>query len=347
MSDADAPDPIGPGSAGTAPSSARRRFLGRGVMLTIAAVSLYLIGPSVLEVFSSWDQLGDLEPMWLGLVALAQLAAFVSLWALQRVALKTRSWLPVVTSQLAGNAAARIVPGGAATGTAVQFHLLRTAGINPAKATSGLTAAGLLQLATTFTLPLIALPGVLVGAPAPPSLASAAWLGSILFAVLFALVAAALTYDRPLRLAGQFIEVVRAHTPGLRPSDNSLSLLFLTERDAVIRRLDGRWGRAALFAVARAGFDYLSLMIAITAFGAEARPSFVLLAYASSTLLSLIPLTPGGLGFVEAGLTGALTVAGVPPSDAVAATLLYRLFSFWLPIPIGMLAGVVHRFRSG
>ena len=52
-------------------------------------------------------------------------------------------------------------------------------------------------------------------------------------------------------------------------------------------------------------------------------------------MLALIPLTPGGLGFVEAGLVGTLTLAGVPGSDALAATLLYRLVSYWLPLPAG------------
>ena len=47
----------------------------------------------------------------------------------------------------------------------------------------------------------------------------------------------------------------------------------------------------------------------------------------------MIPITPGGLGFVEAGLTGVLTLAGVTPEHAVLATLLYRLFSYWLPAP--------------
>jgi hypothetical protein len=42
------------------------------------------------------------------------------------------------------------------------------------------------------------------------------------------------------------------------------------------------------------------------------RPSLVLLAYTSAELLALVPFTPGGLGFVEAGLVGTLKLAGVP-----------------------------------
>lgn len=316
-------------------------------MLLVTAVSLYLIAPSILEVFASCDQLADLRPRWLGLVGICQLASLAALWALQRLALRAKRWFPVITSQLAGNAASRVVPGGPATGAAVQFHLLRTARVDTARATSGLAAAGLLQLGTTLALPVVALPAAVLGAPASPELISAAWLGAGLFVVLFAVVTTGLRNDWPLRLAGRGVDIVRARFPGVKPAERATSEVLLEERDALVDGLEGRWLRAALLAVARAAFDYLSLLTALTAFGVQARPSLVLLAYASSSLLSLVPLTPGGLGFVEAGLTGTLALAGVPPSDAVAATLLYRLFSFWLPIPVGLLAGLANRLRYG
>jgi uncharacterized protein (TIRG00374 family) len=52
----------------------------------------------------------------------------------------------------------------------------------------------------------------------------------------------------------------------------------------------------------------------------------------------MIPITPGGLGFVEAGLTGTLVLAGVDAAAAATATLAYRLASFWLPLPGGAIA---------
>ncbi len=69
----------------------------------------------------------------------------------------------------------------------------------------------------------------------------------------------------------------------------------------------------------------LPRLCALRAVGGQPRPSLVLLAYAATQLLALIPLTPGGLGFVEAGLVGTVTLAGVTLQDALVATLLYRL----------------------
>ena len=79
--------------------------------------------------------------------------------------------------------------------------------------------------------------------------------------------------------------------------------------------------------------------------GVVAEPTLVLLAYVAAALLGMIPLTPGGLGFVEAGLTAMLALAGVAGAAAAVATLAYRLISFWLPIPIGGLAYAVFRRR--
>ncbi len=86
-------------------------------------------------------------------------------------------------------------------------------------------------------------------------------------------------------------------------------------------------------------------MAALAALGQHPALSLALLAYFAAQLLGQIPLTPGGLGFVEAGLTGTLALIGVTGGDAVLATLAYRLFSYWLPVPFGGVAWLL--FRRG
>jgi uncharacterized protein (TIRG00374 family) len=120
---------------------------------------------------------------------------------------------------------------------------------------------------------------------------------------------------------------------------------LLAERDAIRAALGSRWWEASLTVAGRQAFDYLSLLAAVAAVGSAPRPSLVLLAFASSTILGMIPVTPGGLGFVEAGLTAALALAGVPAADAVLATLVYRLGSYWLPILAGLVAYLLFRRR--
>ena len=56
---------------------------------------------------------------------------------------------------------------------------------------------------------------------------------------------------------------------------------------------------------------------------------------AAGQLAASLPVTPGGLGVVEGSLTIALVAYGGIEASTVAAVLLYRLVSFWLPVPAG------------
>ena len=115
----------------------------------------------------------------------------------------------------------------------------------------------------------------------------------------------------------------------------------------MVRTLGGRFRQALVVAVGNWLLDYLVLVAALLAIGSEPKLSLVLLAYAVSAVLAMIPITPGGLGFVEAGLTATLTLAGVPSQEALLSTLAYRLFSYWLPLPAGLGAYIVFRRRYG
>lgn len=67
-----------------------------------------------------------------------------------------------------------------------------------------------------------------------------------------------------------------------------------------------------------------------------------LLFLTASSVAAAAP-TPGGVGAVEAALTAALTGVGVPPADALSAVFLFRLMTYWLPVPFGWWA--FHRLQ--
>jgi uncharacterized protein (TIRG00374 family) len=66
--------------------------------------------------------------------------------------------------------------------------------------------------------------------------------------------------------------------------------------------------------------------------------------YLAVQVVRQVPLTPGGIGLIEASLLAGLVTAGAPQSGAAAAVLAYRLISCWLVLPAGLLAYVrLHR----
>jgi uncharacterized protein (TIRG00374 family) len=317
------------------------------LLLLISGISLYVLLPSLVAVASSWRSLEHVDWVFAGLVFVCEATSSVSLWWLDRIALRTRAWFPVATAQLSGNAAGRLLPGGGATATAVTVSMLSRAGIDTGEATAALATSTLLQIATTFALPVLALPAVLGGAPVNHNLAVAAYLGIAVLGGLLAAGAAAFVYNKPLEQVGRATQWLINHTLRRRRPLSGLPQEFIADRDFIRSTVEERWRAAILAAAGNTVFDYLALLCALRAVGAAPRPSLIVLAYAAAELLAFVPFTPGGLGFVEAGLVGALTLAGVPAHDALTATLLYRLAAYWLPLPAGGIAYVLFRRRYG
>jgi uncharacterized protein (TIRG00374 family) len=313
----------------------------------VTAVSLYLLAPALLEVFGAFDELDEIAPLWFPAMVLLQTGSFACMWSVQHLAVRAQRWGPVITSQLASNAFGRVVPGGVAASGAMQYAMLVRGGVPAGAAASGMTASSLLLFATLLALPLLALPAVLGGVAVDPHLTRAALAGAVLFVLMFALGASCVLWDRPLIVAGGAAQAVHNRVRKSRPPITGLPERLLRERDIVVRVLGSEWWEALILASGRWLLDYLTLVAAVYAVGARPHVSLVLLAFCAAQVLGTLPVTPGGLGLVEAGLTGTLALAGVGGGAAVVATLAYRLVSFWLPIPAGAIAAVVHRRRYG
>jgi hypothetical protein len=317
----------------------------RAAMVAVAGIAIYLVFPAITEVLASWPRLSTLNPWWLFAAIAAEVAHFTCTFALQRLALRTRAWFPVITSQLAGNAVSLIVPGGAAAGAAVQFRMLETSGRDTSSTVGGLAAFSLLGVGGLLALPVFALPVVLGGAPTNRGLVNAAILGAVAFVVFTAFGAVVLAYDAPLRWAGRVVQRLRNWALRKRPPLEGLDHILIAQRNDVRAVLGRKWWQALLLSAGRLAFDYLCLLAALRATGSNPRPSLILVAYAVAGIVGLVPITPGGLGIVEASLTGLLVLAGVNSSQAVLATLTYRIASYWLPLCAGPIAYGLFRIR--
>jgi glycosyltransferase 2 family protein len=100
------------------------------------------------------------------------------------------------------------------------------------------------------------------------------------------------------------------------------------------RKLAEGFGGALLLSVAY----IVCLSACVSAFGGSMSIAKVGVVYLTGSALGSIFPTPGGLGAVEAALTAGLTAAGLPGAAAVSAVLLFRLLTFWLPVPFGWVA---------
>jgi hypothetical protein len=130
-----------------------------------------------------------------------------------------------------------------------------------------------------------------------------------------------------------------------RPPLEGLDQTLLSQRDDIRAVLGKQWWQALLLSAGRLALDYLCLLFALRATGSHPRPSLILVAYAVAGIVGMIPATPGGLGLVEASLTGLLVLAEVNSSQAVLATLTYRIASYWVPLLAGPVAYGLFQLR--
>jgi uncharacterized protein (TIRG00374 family) len=91
----------------------------------------------------------------------------------------------------------------------------------------------------------------------------------------------------------------------------------------------------------------LSLFFVAHSLGIPLSFNLALAGYALSLLFTLLSITPAGLGFVEASLVVFLTSTGMSSTQAIAVTIGFRLFDFWLPVAIGGLSLLTLRLTGG
>jgi glycosyltransferase 2 family protein len=245
-----------------------------------------------------------------------------------------------------GYGVAHVLPGGGAVAATVTYGVLRRKGFDPEKVGLALAAVSVLVYGALGVLFAGSLAYMLLLGHLGPVSATASFLLFVL-TLVGALVAYA-AYRRPtlaksaarsgVRLIGRFLRGGQFRSSLGRAETWSTSFLSgLGEQLRTARRQITGSPKEALSLLTLAfgywAFDALCLILMFAALGVPAAPFALLVAYAVATVLSIMPLTPGGIGVFEVTMLAVLAVLGVG-SEATIPILGYRLFNFWLPIPL-------------
>ncbi len=314
-----------------------KSVLRRGFFVVLGVVAIYAMQEQLREVLSAAERLRTIKPGWFAIMAIAQTVSFACMWILTKIVLPKVSWFVAITSQLASNAVSRVVPGGAAIGGATLFRMLAVSGVDRAQAGGALASTSILTTAGLFAIPASAGLLALAGAQIPDSLLQAAFAGGALFVIFVVVGSISIRFTRPLRVFGEGLNWVWGRIGRLRKRDYSVNPdRLIEERDRLVSVVGPRWLKVLLAVAGKWAFDYFTLIASLYGVGAQPRFSLVLLAYAGAAVLSMVPITPGGFGFVEVGLTSILVLSGISLQDATLATMAYRVASLWFPIIAGM-----------
>jgi uncharacterized protein (TIRG00374 family) len=308
------------------------------MVLVLLLVVEYLVLPQVAGARRAISLLADVN---LGLVALGvafEVAALLAYISLTRAVLPRASGLTLGTLariDLSTLAVSHVVPGGSAVGTGMGYRLLVRGGVSGSDAGFALATQG---VGSAVVLNVLLWLGLVISIPLHgfnPLYGTAAIAGIV---VIGGFSAAVLLLTRGEEGAVRIFTTLARKLPLL---DEGRVHRLVHHLAARLRALmfDRRLLVVAVgWAAANWLLDAASLWVFVWAFGHRAGVDALLVSYGLANVLAAIPLTPGGLGVVEAVLTSTLVGFGVPRGVAILGVIGYRLVNFWLPIPVGGLS---------
>ena len=328
---------------------------GRKVLRTAASAVLIAatFGFAIPHLASYGSVWAAVEAMtWVSVLLLAVAAAsnMVTGWIAIRAVLPSVRLRESAAVHLASTAVANTLPAGGALAMGVSWAMLSSWGISSADFALYTVVSGIWNVFARLSLPAVAVVVLLTARRPEAGLIVAAAAGLAVLAAAacglgFLVRSEALTCraDRGMQAAAAvFCRLVRRPVPSRVPG------ALLSFRDQAAALLSARGWLITAATAASQLTSWLALLACLRGSGlsqAQVPWQTSLAAFAFVRLLTVLPLTPGGLGITELGLVGILT-SGTGHRDTVpviAAVLVYRALTYLLPIPLGAAAALAWR----
>jgi uncharacterized protein (TIRG00374 family) len=323
----------------------RKRGLHRlamlGALVFVVVVFAFVL-PRIANYGQVWDAVNDLSTRAvIALLAAAtlNLLTFAPPWMAALPGLRFRQAM-ILT--MASTALSNVMPGGDAVGVATAWAMLRRWGFERGTITLAAIAFSVWNQLVNVAFPILAVVALALGGERLAVLGPAAVIGTLVLIAVIGTFAIALRGDHQARMVGDRAAAAVGLALRLvrRPPPRGWGEGLARFRARAIVLLRRRWLYLTAATVAGHLTVFLVLLVALRAVGVDSSQVSVAEAFAAWSLVRLltaVPLTPGGVGVVELGLTGALVALGGPQVPVVAAVLIYRFLTFVPPIPIGLL----------
>ncbi|HEX4746815.1 MAG TPA: lysylphosphatidylglycerol synthase transmembrane domain-containing protein [Gaiellaceae bacterium] len=325
-----------------------KRLLGAGGSIAVVVAVFVLVLPQFANYRDVLDVLRGLD--WQdGLVLLIavvlNLATFPPPWMAALPGLGFRQALAMTQ---ASTALSIVSPAGAAVGMAASYSMLRSWKFRSADVGLAVAVAGLWNQLVNLAFPVVALALLTAEGQDNTGLRTAALLGVVALAVGITAFGLVLSHERwaakigdlATRLVNRVLGIVRRGP--VEWSGES----FVAFRARALGLLRRRWHVITIATLAGHLTVFVLFLVCLRVTGVTSDEVTVVEAFAAWALvraLGALPLTPGGVGIVEVGLTGALVAFGASNAEAVAATLLYRALTVLPTLALGLLSAATWR----
>ena len=326
----------------------KRKLIVLAVAAAVVGAVFAFVLPKIADYGDVWGTLRGLTWAQLGVLALAVVANVVTFAPPFVATLPGLGFMRALTLTQASTASTYLAPGGAAVGVALAFAMLRGWGFEKGAVALSVALTGIWNQLFLLGAPAVGLALLTTVGGHNALLQTVSLIGLIAFVGAAGIFATALSADRPARWAGaRAAELVnwvlaRFHRGPVGWGGESL----VRFRGSAIRLLRRRWLGLTLATLAGQLTVFALLFVCLRTLEVTGGEVAVVEAFAAWTLVRLLgslPMTPGGLGVVELGLTGALIGFGGNNAGVVAAVLLYRVLTILPTLALGLVAGATWR----
>jgi uncharacterized protein (TIRG00374 family) len=352
-----APGPAaGPHPSATGRSGARRgrKILRTAVPVAFIAATFGFVLPHLASYRSVWGSIEAMTWAQVLLLAAATAGSMVTSWIAICSVLPAIALREAAVVNLGSTAVANALPAGGALAMGVSWAMLSSWGVGAGDFALYTLVSGIWNIFARLSLPAVAVlvlvtdsrpeAGLVVGAAVGLAVLAALAGGLVL---LLRSESVALRADRWLQRA-----VIVASRLARRPAPARVAGTLPGWRDRAAALLTARGWRITAATAASQIALWLVLLACLRGAGlSQAQVSWQVsvAAFAFVRLLTVLPITPGGVGITELGLVGVLAAgAGHQITvQVIAAVLLYRALTYLLPIPLGAAAALAWRHAPG
>jgi putative heme transporter len=316
-------------------------------VLVIVGTFVFVL-PQFANYGAVWDQVKMLSWAWVGILLASVLLNVVTFAPPWMAALPGLRFLQAETVTQASTAGTYLAPGGPVVGVGVSAAMLLAWGFHADEVALAVTLTGIWNQLAILGFPGIALALLTLTGGSGAALQTVAIIGLAVFVTVSAAFAAALSSSKMARRVGDLAARVvnRALRAVRRGPVGWTGESFVHFRNRAIGLLRRRWHMLTLATLAGQLSVFLVLLASLRALDVGPDQVTVVEAFAGWSLarvLGSIPITPGGLGVVELGLTSVLVGFGGNNAGVVAAVLLYRFLTIVPTLALGAAAGLTWR----
>ncbi|MFT6290538.1 MAG: hypothetical protein ACJAR2_001129 [Ilumatobacter sp.] len=309
-----------------------------GIKIMLGALVLYFAVALLPKFREAASELRDVDPLLILLGFSLELVALFFYSLLTRAALSdagdSLSSMRMFRIQLSTRALTNVVPGGNAAGSALGYRLLTLSGIRGTDAGFALATAG---IGSAVVLNLVFWLGLVVSVPrrgVNPYYGGAALAGIIIIGVAAFLLIAIMEGQ------GRAERVIRWFARRLRTDEDRMAAALRQIATRLEELISDRvlLKRVVMFALLNWLVDAAALWVFLRAFGGSLDIDALIVAFGLANLLAAIPITPGGLGYVDAAYVLTLVGFGLTENTATLGVAAYRFAQFFFPIFLGTIA---------